>query len=278
MNAAQDVFFMGSKTMIWALDQLEQLNTVAMASIIESDGSVPAKVGAKMAFSSSGARHGTVGGAGLEVKIEGRLSAMLNGSLGGIETFVLSTSSNDASTTNLNSLCGGRVTVAFEKFEPCPHILLMGGGHVAKAISEACDLLGWHHSVFDEREDFASPEMFPNASERINSKADEFLIAETPSSLARFSDILLLGHDWAIDQKLLIGLLSHIEELPVRLGCIGSKTKWREFAKSARNEGISDERLNAVRCPIGSPIGAVTVEEIAFSVCSEIILMTRSKS
>ena len=45
---------------------------------------------------------------------------MLNGSLGGIETFVLSTSSNDTSTTNLNSLCGGRVTVAFEKFEPCP--------------------------------------------------------------------------------------------------------------------------------------------------------------
>ena len=41
VNAALDVFFMGSKTMIWALDQLEQLNTVAMASIIESDGSVP---------------------------------------------------------------------------------------------------------------------------------------------------------------------------------------------------------------------------------------------
>ena len=61
---------MGSKTLMWALNQLEQLNIVAMASIIESDGSVPAKVGAKMAFSSSGARHGTVGGAGLEVKIE----------------------------------------------------------------------------------------------------------------------------------------------------------------------------------------------------------------
>ena len=46
------------------------------------------------------------------------------------------------------------------------------------------------------------PEMFPNASERINSKADEFLMVETPSSLARFSDILLLlGHDWAIDQS-----------------------------------------------------------------------------
>ena len=120
--------------------------------------------------------------------------------------------------------------------------------------------------------------MFPNASERIHSEADEFLSVETPSSLSRFSDILLLGHDWAIDQKLLIGLLSHIEELPFRLGCIGSKTKWREFTKSARNEGISDERLNGVRCPIGSPIGAVTVEEIAFSVCSEIISMTRTRS
>ena len=165
-----------------------------------------------MAFSSSGLdmaqSAGRSGG-----KNRGKAQCYAKRVSGGIETFVLSTSSNDTSTTNLNSLCGGRVTVAFEKFEPCPHILLMGGGHVAKAISEACDLLGWHHSVFDEREDFASPEMFPNASERINSKADEFLMLETPSSLARFSDILLLGHDWAIDQKLLIGLLSHIEEL-----------------------------------------------------------------
>ena len=268
--------FLGSMTLRWALHQLDLCNTVAMASIIDSDGSVPAKVGAKLAFSTSGDRHGTVGGAGLELKIEHRLRSILNGSEGGIETFVLSKSSSDPSTTNLNSLCGGRVTVAFERLDPSPHILLMGGGHVAKAISEACELLGWRHSVFDERGEYASPESFPTSVERIHASADEFLEIETATSLSRFSDILLLGHDWAIDQKLLIGLLSYSEDIPCRIGCIGSKTKWREFTKSAKGEGVSDDRLGLVRCPIGAPIGAVTVEEIAFAVCGEIISLIRT--
>ena len=74
--------FLGSMTLRWALYQLDLCNTVAMASIIDSDGSVPAKVGAKLAFSTSGDRHGTVGGAGLELKIEHRLRSILNGSEG----------------------------------------------------------------------------------------------------------------------------------------------------------------------------------------------------
>ncbi|MBL21000.1 MAG: hypothetical protein CMB42_03940 [Euryarchaeota archaeon] len=266
---------MGTRTVQWALNELKQLNVVVIASIIESDGSVPAKVGAKMAISSTGRIHGTVGGAGLELKIEEKLHRMLNGESGGIEKYVLSTLSEDVNTTNLNSLCGGRVTVAFERMEPVPHILLMGGGHVAKAISESCDLLGWAYSVFDERNNYVSSERFPNSVERISSSAADFLKGEDATSLTRFSDILLLGHDWSIDQALLIGILSYDGVLATRIGCIGSKTKWREFSKSSKIEGVERQKLDSVRCPIGMRIGAVTVEEIAFSVCSEIIQLIR---
>jgi xanthine dehydrogenase accessory factor len=65
------------------------------------------------------------------------------------------------------------------------------------------------------------------------------------------------------------------EEMP-RIGCIGSKTKWRAFAKSAKSAGAHAQKIDDVRCPIGVPIDAVTVEEIAFSVCSEIIHIMRS--
>ncbi len=267
---------MGARTLDWSLGRLKALESVAMASIVESDGSVPAKVGARMAISSTGLTHGTVGGAGLEMKVEARLREMLGGGKGGIETFVLSKKNEDASTTNLNSLCGGRVIVAFEKLEPRPHLLLMGGGHVAQAISEACSLLGWSYSVFDEREEFVTEVKFPSAEELIFLKAEKFLESENPLSLKRFSDILLLGHDWSIDEQLLLGFLNMGGEKMPRIGCIGSKTKWRAFVKSAKSSGAPTQKINEVRCPIGVPIDAVTVEEIAFSVCSEIIQIMRS--
>ncbi|DAC13176.1 MAG TPA: hypothetical protein D7H73_03305 [Candidatus Poseidoniales archaeon] len=267
---------MGARTLEWSLERLKALESVAMASIVESDGSVPAKVGARMAISSSGLAHGTVGGAGLEMKVEARLRGMLEGGYGGIETFVLSKENEDASTTNLNSLCGGRVVVAFEKLEPRPHLLLMGGGHVAQAISEACGLLGWSYSVFDERKEFVSEGKFPDAEELIFLKAEEFLKSENLASLGRFSDILLLGHDWSIDEQLLVGILTMEGEKMPRIGCIGSKTKWRAFVKSAKSAGAPTQKIDDVRCPIGVPIDAVTVEEIAFSVCSEIIHIMRS--
>ena len=52
----------------WALERLRGGERVAIASVIEAQGSVPGKPGAKLAISSSGTTFGTVGGAGLEMK------------------------------------------------------------------------------------------------------------------------------------------------------------------------------------------------------------------
>ena len=60
---------MTARTMAWALERLEEGLCVALASVVESQGSVPGKVGAKIAVSENGERQGTVGGAGLEEKV-----------------------------------------------------------------------------------------------------------------------------------------------------------------------------------------------------------------
>ena len=73
-----------------------------------------------------------------------------------------------------------------------PHILLMGGGHCAKAIAEACKPLDWSYSVQDSRAEYAELE---GATETHHSCPKDFLMANK-DSLSRFSDILLLGHDW----------------------------------------------------------------------------------
>ena len=52
-----------------------------------------------------------------------------------------------------------------------------------------------------------------------------FFESEDGTSLARFSDILLLGHDWKEDETRLIGLLS--SGYGGRIGVIGSRSNGR---------------------------------------------------
>ena len=120
------------------------------------------------------------------------------------------------------------------------------------------------------RDRYASEELWPDAEECIAAEPGAFLARETTESLARFSHVLLLGHDWAIDESLLIGLLERNEGRP-RIGCIGSKAKWRAFEKSAIQAGISQKTLDTVICPIGITIGAESPQEIAIAVIAQII-------
>ena len=81
---------MTASTLAWALSQLDAGNRVAIASVVESQGSVPGKVGAKIAISLNGEQHGTVGGAGLEMMVIDHLQDVLNGeAIPGIERFQL---------------------------------------------------------------------------------------------------------------------------------------------------------------------------------------------
>jgi len=260
---------MTQRVLEWATARLREGESVALASVITSQGSVPGKPGAHMAVTESEV-YGTVGGAGLELKVMNHLREILETNEGRIETYQLQKEASGTAGTPLNSLCGGILTVAMEVIQPMPHILLAGGGHCAQAIADLSAPLGWSVSVLDTRPEYAAEELWPDAEECIASQPEEFLARETTESLARFSHILLLGHDWIIDETLLIGLLERTEGRP-RIGCIGSRSKWQAFEKSGLDSGISQETLDTVICPIGVNIGAESPQEIAVAVLAQII-------
>ena len=133
------------------------------------------------------------------------------------------------------------------------------------------------HSVFDVREEYASEDAYPYATELHPNSVEGFLREEDSESLSRFSDILLLGHDWSVDQDILLGLLSKSgEEVRPRIGAIGSKVKWKAFREAAITQGLSEEVVDSVRCPIGLDIGAESPEEIAVAVCAEIMALEKA--
>lgn len=267
----------------WAIKRVEAGERVAIASVVQASGSVPGKPGARLAISSSGEKFGTIGGAGLELKVEKELQEILLRDLsdlrkkgGKVESFLLNRDGKGKEASALDSLCGGQVKVAMEVITPRPHILIAGGGHVGLSISKVCDSLEWLYSVFDVREEYCNRQRYPNAEGNFCSSVEEFLQEESSDSMTRFSDILLLSHDWSVDEEMLIGLLQLCKEgRRPRIGAIGSKKKWSAFEKKAIENGVEKRLIDSVRCPIGLDIGADTPEEIAIAVCAEVLSLER---
>ena len=267
----------------WALDCLSQRKAVVLATVIETSGSVPGKVGARIAMSDLGESWvGTVGGAGLEMKVLSRCKDLINeysNPYGEVKIFGLNKGAKGYEVQPLDSLCGGRVTLSIEVMIPMPHILLIGGGHCAQALADSIDLLGWSFSVHDTRQEFCNSELFPSSSKLYHSNVTDFLKSIGNEEPSKFSDILLLGHDWSEDQQRLLGLLEHFSNLNLelngseapRLGVIGSRSKWQEFEKQGLQKGISQDMLDSVICPIGLNIGAQSPEEIAIAVLAQVM-------
>ena len=263
----------------WALDCLESQKVTVVATVIDTSGSVPGKTGARIAMSDSGENWvGTIGGAGLELKVLNRCRELINNfskPYGEIQTFGLNKGAKGYEVQPLDSLCGGRVTLSIEVMIPMPHILLIGGGHCAMALSKSIDLLGWKYSVHDTRVEFCNSNLYSSAQNLYHNSVAEFLI-KMDEDLSKYSDILLLGHDWSEDQERLLGILEmftvldNTNQIP-RVGVIGSRSKWQSFEKQGLKKGIPKVILDSVICPIGLNIGAESPEEIAVAVLAQVM-------
>lgn len=279
---------MTAAVMSWALSHLSQGQRVVLASVVETAGSVPGKVGARLAMASDGQWRGTVGGAGLEMKVLQRCREHLENHhhpFGEVMRYGLNKGAKGYEVTPLDSLCGGQVSLAIEVMIPMPHVLLMGGGHCGQALAKTLDALGWHHSVHDTRSEYSGKQMYPNAQQRSSESVESFLQNESLSSLSRFSDVLLLGHDWSEDEERLLRLLHIFNDVQAtpdgqqgpRIGVIGSRSKWQAFEKVCIDQGIQQSLLDAVICPIGLNIGAESPEEIAVAVVAQIMAAFKGK-
>ena len=274
---------MTARVLEWVLQEQRAGHRVALASVLNTSGSVPGKTGARLAMSSRNETWvGTVGGAGLEKTVLNRCRELLaeaTAPFAEVHTYGLNKGAKGYEVTPLDSLCGGRVTVSIEVMIPMPHVYIMGGGHCGEALALCLDRLEWSYSVHDTREEFVSIEKYPTAQMRSTVSADAVFSEETAETLQRFSDVLLLGHDWAEDQQRLLALLHLVHEAGLalngveapRVGVIGSRSKWQTFEAVCLEAGIPSTLLAQVVCPIGLNIGAQTPQEIAVAVVAQIM-------
>ncbi|MBE6910121.1 MAG: xanthine dehydrogenase [Ruminococcaceae bacterium] len=158
------------------------------------------------------------------------------------------------------------------RFAPRERLILLGGGHVAHALARMAAMLDFDVTVADDRPEFANRERFPGATV----VCDGFASAIQTVSV-RGSDyvcVLTRGHRW--DGECLRALLRGTE--PRYLGMIGSKRRVRGLFGALAEEGFDPDALARIHAPIGLMIGAVTPEEIAVSICAQLIECRRASA
>jgi xanthine dehydrogenase accessory factor len=166
-------------------------------------------------------------------------------------------------------VCGGEVEIFMDPLQTRSTLLVVGGGHVGKALVHLGGWLNFRVVLSDDRPDHCNAEAAPGA--------DEYLLCPLKELPARFTFtprtcIVLATRGVPIDLE----GLPHLLAVPhAYLGVIGSRRRWRTARKMLEERGVPAERLEAVRAPMGLELCAETPEEIAVSILAEIIMLQR---
>jgi xanthine dehydrogenase accessory factor len=157
------------------------------------------------------------------------------------------------------------MNVLVDVHRPRPHLILIGGVHIAQPLQSFARQLGFRVSVIDPRGVFATRERFPDVEAILTGYPDKTL---PQLNLDRDTFIAVLTHDPKIDDKALIIALP----LPVAyIGVLSSRKTHEARIERLRKAGIAPELIARIHTPIGVEIEARTPEEIALSIMAEII-------
>jgi xanthine dehydrogenase accessory factor len=248
-------------TIYQALSELETRNEAGvLCTIIRTRGSTPRHATSKMLVYPDGHILGTVGGGGLEQQvIAASLEALHDGQPRLLEFNLVDPSRGDV------GVCGGTVEVFVEPILPKPLLVVIGSGHVGKAVAHLAHWLGFRVAVNDDRPEFCTREAVPDADEYY-----PCLMADLPTHLNfnPWTYLVLTTRGVDVDVQ---GLPTLLDTPAAYLGVIGSKRRWAETRKQLLEAGVVEEKLARVHTPIGLDIHAETPEEIAVSILAEII-------
>lgn len=250
------------------LAELEKTGgSAALCTIIRARGSVPRHIASKMLVYADGRIEGTIGGGELERRVIREAQAALQQGAPRLVSYTLSDiEAGDP------GVCGGEVEIYIEPVNPAPTLLVIGGGHVGRALVHLGKWLGFRVVLSDDRPEFCNPEATPGA--------DEYLCLPVQELAQRFNFnaatyIVMPTRGVPLD---VAGLPALLDAPHAYLGVIGSRKRWATTVKELEARGVPREKLARVHAPMGLELNAETPEEIAVSVLAEIIMLRRGGS
>jgi xanthine dehydrogenase accessory factor len=155
--------------------------------------------------------------------------------------------------------------IAYLPVLPRCRLVIVGGGHVGKAVADLAVELEFDVWIVDDRAEFANESRFPRAERRVSGPIERVL-PELEITSDTYCLVVTRGHSH--DQEAVF----HLADRGARyVGLIGSRRKIKMIFENLAAEGVSREALAQVHAPLGIDIGSQTVPEIAVSICAELV-------
>ena len=257
---------------------LEARGRVALATVVETKGSGPSRIGRRFVVFDDGSFRGTIGGGPFEALVVADAAALFREDgaprfLKWYDFFEREIESGQLREPT-NMICGGSARVSVELLRAAPTLVVLGGGHVGLALARLGVDLGYDVLVGDDRDRYARPDRFPPNVKAVHTNRDyELPPGALPPGRDRY--VAVVTRCWETDLAALRPWLSDRAPVVKYLGLIGSGRKVRGVLARLAEEGVPAEKLDAIRAPIGLSIGAVTPEEIAVSILAEVTAVRR---
>ncbi len=262
---------------------------VAAATVVDTSRSVPRHAGAKMLVLRNGRSFGTVGGGEMEARVIAEAQgALVDGRCRLLSYRLVDPRRGDP------GVCGGDVRIFVEPHMPKPTLIVMGYGHVGRAVAQAARWLGFRTLAVDDRPGIADAAEAAADSGRGDAETDagtdasfgdadtgalDELITGSSSELLATrqldadSAVVLVTRNVDVDVAALPALLDSDAGY---IGVMGSDRRWATTRTRLIQGGADDSALERVHAPIGIEIGAETPEEIAVSIMAEVIAHRRT--
>ncbi len=243
---------------------LEGGDPVLVATVMAAPGTQQEHVGAKLLLRLDGSTLGSLGATALDSAVSAGAEEAFQRHR--VHTVYLSL---EGEYQRRREATAETFQVMIEVHEQPCSLVIAGGGHVGKALSEIASLCGFRVTVIDDRPEYADPERFPEAEKVIRGRFDEVL-SDYPLDGTTYVVAVTRGHKH--DEA---SLRSVIGRGAAYVGMIGSRRRARAVLQHLGEEGADPVAVAQVHTPVGLDIGAESPAEIAVSVMAEIILVRR---
>lgn len=289
------------------LARLDAGATLAVATVVGVEGSMPRTVGTSMAW--DGERViGSIAGGCVEGAVVELAQQVLEDGVVRSDRFGIS----DDTAFGFGLSCGGVVAVRVALLRPgdelvprlrdaaaglparivvapdgfrtdiCPdglvdevappaRMIVLGAMDFSSALAAAARAVGYVVTILDPRPLFMTPERFPDA-ELVVRWPPEHLVATT---IDESTAICVLSHDDRYDAE---AILVALRSRAAFVGAMGSRRTHERRVAALRELGATDEELGRLHSPIGLDLGAVTPAETAVSILAEIIATRSGRS
>jgi xanthine dehydrogenase accessory factor len=157
------------------------------------------------------------------------------------------------------------VQVFIEVEKPTPTLIMVGGVHIAIALTALAKTLGFQTLVIDPRRAFGNAARFPDVGRLIQSWPEE---AFSQIDISSADAVVMLTHDPKIDDPALKVVLN---SPAFYVGALGSRNTHEKRKRRLLADGVTSAQLERVHAPIGLEIGAESPEEIALAIMAEIV-------